>query len=116
MSMTAYLHPKCSTCTRAAQWLQAQDLRFQTIDIRQTPPSAAHIKALIAERGLRAAFNTSGKDYRELGLKDKLDTMSTAEAIELLQSNGMLVKRPFLITPKGILAGFKEDAWKAHFA
>ena len=86
------------------------------MDISQSPPSAAELKQMLAsyEGDRRKLFNTSGMQYRELQLKDKLPQMSDAEAIELLSANGMLIKRPFLLDGSGQgLVGFKEDLWEA---
>ncbi|NJM38375.1 MAG: Spx/MgsR family RNA polymerase-binding regulatory protein [Akkermansiaceae bacterium] len=108
-------YQKCSTCRNAIQWLQENDIAHQTKAIRETPPSIAELETALAAAGGRmtAIFNTSGNDYRELELKDKLPTMSHADAMKLLTGNGNLVKRPFLIGEGKVLVGFKQDAWKA---
>ena len=110
-----YAYQGCSTCRNAIKWLQAHDIPFEERAIRETPPTIKEFKAMLAARGgLRAIFNTSGLDYRALGLKDKLPTMSEADALKLLSSNGNLVKRPFAINEKAgvFLTGFKEPEWK----
>jgi arsenate reductase (glutaredoxin) len=110
-----YAYQGCSTCRDAMKWLKAHDIPFQEAAIRETPPSIAELKSMLAVRGeLRALFNTSGMDYRALGLNDKLPDMSTDQALNLLSENGNLVKRPFALDEKGgvHLVGFKEPEWK----
>ena len=114
-----YAYQGCSTCRNAIKWLRAHDVAFEELAIRETPPTVKELKAMLAARGdLRLLFNTSGTDYRALGLKDKLPTMSEAEALELLSTNGNLVKRPFAINEKAgvFLTGFKEPEWKQALA
>lgn len=112
--MKLYTYQACSTCRNAVKWLRARGISFEELPIRETPPSIAELRAMLAARGdLRLLFNTSGLDYRALGLKDKLPTMSKDEALKLLSETGNLVKRPFAIDAKrGVhLTGFKEDEW-----
>jgi len=108
-----YVYQNCSTCRDALKWLKANDIPHQTRPIRETPPTPAELStALRAHAGdLRKLFNTSGQDYRALGLKDRLPTLSEEAALELLASHGNLVKRPFLICGPTVLLGFKADAW-----
>lgn len=111
-----YAYSGCSTCKNALKWLKAHAIPFVEIAIRETPPLLAELKAMLdAHSGdLRRLFNVSGQDYRNLGLKDKLPTMSSDAALKLLVENGNLVKRPFAIDAKNKihLVGFKEDEWK----
>ncbi|MDF7808866.1 arsenate reductase family protein [Pontiellaceae bacterium B12219] len=111
--MKIYTYSKCSTCRKGTKWLKEQNIAFEEIPIRETPPSMDELRQMLGYIGdLKKLFNTSGQDYRALGMKDKLPTMSTDEALELLASNGNLIKRPFLIdTDKGT-TGFKEDVWE----
>jgi arsenate reductase (glutaredoxin) len=113
--MKLYTYQGCSTCKSAVKWLRAQNISFTEIPIRETPPSVAELTTMLKAQAneLRLLFNTSGQDYRALGMKDKLPTLGTAEALEMLSENGNLVKRPFAIDDKkGVhLVGFKEDAW-----
>lgn len=89
-------------------------MNFEEIPIRETPPTVAELRQMLNYVGdLKKLFNTSGQDYRGLGMKDKLPTMSTEEALELLASNGNLIKRPFLIDSNKGTTGFKEDVWEA---
>jgi arsenate reductase len=115
MPLKIYTYSHCSTCRAAVKWLRAHGTSFDELPIRETPPSAAELRAMLAARGgdRRKLFNTSGRDYRELGLGGKLDAMTEAEAFALLASNGNLVKRPFLIGPGVALTGFDEKAWAA---
>jgi len=111
--ITVYTLAQCSTCRDATRWLRAHRIQFVEKPIRETPPALAELRAMLAhQRGeLRRLFNSSGLEYRALGLKDKLPAMSEAGALALLAGNGSLVKRPFLIGPKIGLLGFDETAW-----
>lgn len=113
--MKLYTYQGCSTCKSAVKWLRAHGISFTEIPIRETPPSVTELTAMLKANAdqLRLLFNTSGMDYRALGLKDKLPSMSTADALKLLSENGNLVKRPFAIDAKKDLGlvGFKEEAW-----
>ena len=80
--------------------LEKQDASLKTIDLTLSVPNKAELRNAIDQYGLRKVFNTSGQRYRELGLKDKIDSMSRSEAIELLQSDGMLIRRPFVVDPE----------------
>ncbi len=113
--MKVYTYAKCSTCRKATKWLEEKGIEFKEIPIRETPPTKAELKKMLAayEGEIRRLFNTSGMDYRSLGLKDKLPQMADKEAIDLLNGNGNLVKRPFLLTGDSGLVGFKEEEWKA---
>lgn len=111
--ITVYTLAQCSTCRDATRWLRAHGIQFVEKPIRETPPTPAELRAMLAhQRGeLRRLFNSSGLEYRALGLKDKLPAMSEAEALALLAGNGSLVKRPFLLGPKTGLVGFDEARW-----
>ena len=113
--LKVYLYQGCSTCRNAVKWLKQHDIPFEERAIRETPPSLAELRSVLDARAgnLRAIFNTSGLDYRALGLSEKLPTMPIDDALKLLTSNGNLVKRPFVIdTTKAIhLVGFKEPEW-----
>jgi len=116
MIARVYGYEKCSTCRRALKFLDARKAPYRSISIVDQPPSAAELKAMLAFVGeLRRLFNTSGAVYRELGLGEKLKTMSEHEALTLLSKNGRLVKRPFVLLKDRGLLGFKEDEWKAAF-
>ena len=112
--LTVYCYQKCSTCRDALKWLDERGLAYQVKAIRETPPTPAELATALAGAGgeLRKLFNTSGMDYRALGLKDQLPAMDNAAAFELLGRNGNLVKRPFLIGDGKVLVGFKEPEWR----
>lgn len=111
--ITIYTLKNCDTCRRAVKWLTARGLVFEERPIRETPPTVAELKAMLSALGgeRRRLFNTSGVDYRELKLGEKLPAMSDAEALKLLAGNGSLVKRPFLLKAKTGLVGFDEKEW-----
>lgn len=104
----------CDSCRKATKWLTEHKLPFQEIPIRETPPSLADLKRALAnlDGDIRKLFNTSGQDYRALNLKEKLPTLSTDQALELLASNGNLIKRPFLISKSETLVGFQPETWR----
>ena len=109
-----YCYPKCSTCKKALKFLEAQMVEYTLIDIKEDNPDKKTIKkaAKISGLPLRKFFNTSGNLYKEMGLSAKLPSMSEDEILDLLSSDGMLVKRPLLISDNYVLVGFKEDQWK----
>ena len=115
--VVVYTYRNCDTCRKAVKWLGRHGIEFTERPIRETPPDVAELRTMLAalkgER--RRLFNTSGKDYRELKLGDKMPAMSDAEAFQLLSRNGNLVKRPFLLGPKIGLVGFDEKEWSAAF-
>ena len=115
--LKVYLYKNCSTCRDAKKWLQGKGIAFQEFAIRETPPSPPELKAMVAAHGgkLSAVFNTSSGDYRELGLKDRLPAMSADDAFALQQTNGNLVKRPFVIGEGIGLVGFKPTEWEKVF-
>ena len=108
-------YPKCSTCQKAKKWLEANHIEFEDRHIVEQNPTEEELRTWIKESGLplKRFFNTSGMLYRDLGLKDKLPGMSEEEQLALLSSDGMLVKRPLLITDKTALPGFREKEWEA---
>ena len=107
-------YPKCSTCQKAKKWLDAHGIAYTDRHRQEENPTAEELRAWQAKSGqpLKKFFNTSGMLYRELGLKDKLPAMSEEEQIELLASDGMLVKRPLVILEDGVLIGFREKEWE----
>lgn len=106
-------YPKCSTCQKAKKWLQERKVEFQDRHIVEERPTKEELKKWVAASGLplKRFFNTSGMKYKELGLKDRLPTMSEEEQYDLLASDGMLVKRPLLIGDGFVILGFKEKEW-----
>lgn len=108
-------YPKCSTCKKAEQYLKAKGLDFEVRDIKTDKPTADELREWYAASGLplKRFFNTSGNLYKQLGLKDKLPAMTEEEQLELLATDGMLVKRPLLIYDGGVLVGFKQAEYDA---
>ncbi|HTQ30485.1 MAG TPA: Spx/MgsR family RNA polymerase-binding regulatory protein [Opitutaceae bacterium] len=113
--IVVYTYAKCSTCRDAVKWLQRHGLVFEERPIRETPPAETELRKMLAAQGgqIRRLFNTSGLDYRAMGLAGRMDSISEADAFALLRGNGNLVKRPFLLGPRTALAGFDEKAWAA---
>jgi arsenate reductase len=116
MSMlTVYTYANCDTCRRAVKWLRAQGIAFTEKPIRETPPTLAELRTMLAARQgeLRRLFNTSGRDYREQQLGEKLPGLEAGATLALLAKNGNLVKRPFLLGAGVGLTGFDEKEWAA---
>ena len=107
-------YPPCSTCKKAKNWLLEHGIEFTARHIKENNPTAEEISLWREKSGLelKKFFNTSGMIYRDLGLKDKLPGMSREEQLALLASDGMLVKRPILVTEDTVLVGFKEKDWE----
>ena len=107
-------YPKCSTCKKAKKWLEENNIEYIDRNIVEETPTIEELTEWIkiSKQDIKKWFNTSGLKYKELNLKEKLLTISDKEKIELLASDGMLIKRPLLISDKGIFIGFKEENWK----
>ncbi|OUL04559.1 arsenate reductase family protein [Bacillus spizizenii] len=118
MSLTFYWYPKCGTCRKAKKWLEEHGKEINEIHIAEEPPSKEELKALYEKSGLdlKKFFNTSGMKYRELNLKEKLYHMSEDEQLELLASDGMLIKRPLTTDGEKVTVGFKEDQFEENWA
>jgi len=118
MSLTFYGYPKCSTCRNAQKWLTGHNIPHEAIDLVQNPPNAEVLRKLVETSGLdiQKFFNTSGEVYRELQLKDKLPAMSYEEKLQLLSSNGKLIKRPVVTSGEQVTVGFKEDEFERVWA
>ena len=114
MSKVFINYPKCSTCKKAEKFLKENNIEFINRNIVEKNPSAEELALWMEKSGLepRKFFNTSGVLYREMNLKDKIKTMSKEEMIEILSTNGMLVKRPLLVMDDKVLVGFKEENYK----
>ncbi|MFQ5597006.1 MAG: arsenate reductase family protein [Nitrospiria bacterium] len=112
-----YQYERCSTCRKALKYLDLKGVAYQSVPIVERAPTKAELKIALKAFGgdLRRLFNTSGQVYREMQLSQKIKTMHVKEAIDLLNSNGKLVKRPFVLTDKGVLVGFKEAEWDRVF-
>lgn len=107
-------YPKCSTCQKAKKWLDQQGVDYVARNIVEDNPTAEELQAWQKLSGLpvRRFFNTSGMKYRELNVKSQLDTgMTDEEAFALLATDGMLVKRPILVTANTAIPGFREETW-----
>jgi len=115
VSLKIYTLANCDTCRRAVKWLRANGVAFEERAIRETPPTLAELRAMLAAHSgaVRKLFNTAGRDYREQKLGEKLPALTEAAALRLLAANGNLVKRPFAIGVGVALAGFDEAAWSA---
>ena len=107
-------YPSCTTCKKAKAWLQSKGLEFTARHIKEENPTAEELSGWQEKSGLelKKFFNTSGLVYKDLGLKDKLPGLSREEQLDLLASNGMLVKRPIVVTEDAVLVGFKEKDWE----
>lgn len=107
-------YPKCSTCKNALKWLEENQITFEDRHIVEENPTKEELKEWLQKSGLplKRFFNTSGMKYRELELKDKLPTMSEEDQLELLGTDGMLVKRPLVVGEDFVLTGFKQAEWE----
>lgn len=107
-------YPKCTTCKKAKKWLEEEGFQYEDRNIKEQNPSEKELKEWIQKSNLdvKRFFNTSGILYREMQLKDKLKSMSDEEKIQLLATDGMLVKRPIVVTDEVVLVGFKETQWE----
>lgn len=112
--MKVYCYSKCTTCKKALKWLDEQGIEYDLIDIKVNNPSREDLAAWYGMSGLplKKFFNTSGMIYREMELSKKLPAMSDDEQLDLLASDGMLVKRPLVIGTDYVLTGFKEAEWE----
>ncbi len=107
-------YPRCTTCKKAKKWLDEHNIEYEDRDIIKNNPQAEELKIWYekSDLPLKRFFNTSGKLYREMKLKDKLNDMTQEEQIEILSSDGMLVKRPLIVSDSFVLTGFKEKEWE----
>ena len=107
-------YPKCSTCQKAKKWLDEKGVEYESRDIKEENPSAEELKEWHKKSGLplKRFFNTSGMLYKEMKLKDRLPDMSEEEQFALLATDGMLVKRPILVTEEKAFPGFREKEWE----
>lgn len=111
--MLVLVYRKCSTCIKALKWLEANDIVFEERPIVEQNPTYEELKEWYQMSGLplKKFFNTSGMLYKEMKLKDKLAQMTEEEQLQLLATNGMLVKRPLVVGEDFVLTGFKESEW-----
>lgn len=113
----AYLLPNCGTCRSAKKWLEQNNISFQEIHIKEQPPSKEELHSLLHKSGLpiKKFFNTSGNKYKELQLKDRLPQLSEDEQLELLASDGMLIKRPLLTDGEKVTLGYDPDVYQVEW-
>ena len=106
-------YPKCTTCQKAKKWLDENGFEYTDRHIKEQNPTYDELKSWYAQSGLplKKFFNTSGLLYKSMGLKDKLPAMSEEEQLKLLATDGMLVKRPIVVTDTVVLPGFREKEW-----
>ena len=111
--MLVLCYPKCSTCQKAVKWLEEQGIPHTYRDIKTENPTYEELKAWYSRSGLplKRFFNTSGLQYKALGLKEKLPAMDEEAQLRLLATDGMLVKRPLLVDDRGVIPGFKAETW-----
>ncbi len=108
-----YQYPACSSCKKALAFLRDNGIPFEEIDISLSPPSEEELVQMIERQGgIKPLFSSSGKRYREGGYSERIPTMSREDAVRELARDGMLVKRPFVLTPTHALLGFKPEQWK----
>ena len=107
-------YPKCTTCKKAQKWLDDNNISYEIRDIKENNPTFDELSEWHRKSGLplKRFFNTSGLLYKSMGLKDKLLSMSEKEQLELLSTDGMLVKRPIVVTDDTVIVGFKESEWE----
>lgn len=111
--MKVFTYEKCDTCRKALKFLDSKKAAYENVPIREKPPTVAELRKMLGYVGdLKRLFNTSGRDYKELNMKERLPKLSEAEALALLAANGNLVKRPFLLTVKGGTTGFQQAEWE----
>lgn len=113
MSLLFVEYPKCTTCKRAKKFLVENNIEFEDRHIVEENPTKEELKIWLEKSGLpiNKFFNTSGVLYREMQLKDKVKTLSEDELLDILSTNGMLVKRPIIVKDDVVLVGFKEEEW-----
>ncbi|MBA4494821.1 arsenate reductase family protein [Paenactinomyces guangxiensis] len=113
MALVMYLYPKCGTCRKAKKYLEEHGVSFTEKNIVEESPSREQLAEMVAKSGLpvQKFFNTSGMKYRELGLSKKLKGMSDDEKLDLLASDGMLIKRPITTDGEKVTVGFREETF-----
>ena len=114
MIVRVFAYANCDTCRKALKFLAERKIAHEVVPIREQPPTVGELRAMLGHVGgdLRRLFNTSGRDYKELNMKERLPKLSTEEALALLAGNGNLVKRPFALTASAGVVGFKPEEWK----
>ena len=117
MKPIAICYPKCGTCQKAEKWLKSNGIEYSYRPIKEENPSIDELRLWIGKSGLPISkfFNTSGLLYKEQNMKDKMKVLSEDELLDILASNGMMVKRPILLANDNVLVGFKEEEWEKVF-
>lgn len=117
MALKIYSYEKCGTCRKALRFLDDHNVAYQVLPVRDTPPTKAELRDMLDYVGgdVRKLFNTAGRDYRALNLKDKLPTLSQEEALDLLASNGNLVKRPFILDNAAGTVGYSNKLFEERY-
>ncbi|MFD2617879.1 arsenate reductase family protein [Terrilactibacillus laevilacticus] len=115
--ITFYGYPKCGTSRKAKKWLDDREVEYRNVHIVDSPPSKEELKVYVERSGLpiKKFFNTSGKKYRGLGLKDKINEATQDELLSILASDGMLIKRPLVADENHVTVGFKEETFKHNW-
>lgn len=113
MKPTILCYPKCGTCQKAEKWMKLNGIEYTYRPIKEENPSREELQQWLQQSGLPIAkfFNTSGLLYKEMSMKDKVKVLSVDELLDILASNGLMVKRPVLVTGQKVLVGFKEEEW-----
>ncbi|MFS8652270.1 MAG: arsenate reductase family protein [Caldibacillus sp.] len=114
MALKFYWYPQCGTCRKAKKWLDEKGIDYEAVHIVENPPSREELEDLYEKSGLelKKFFNTSGRKYRELGLKDKVKTAPEEELLAILASDGMLLKRPIITDGEKVTVGFNEELFE----
>ena len=117
MKPVAICYPKCGTCQKAEKWMKSNGIEYTYRPIKQENPTKEELKVWINKSGLPISkfFNTSGLLYKEPNMKEKVKVLAEDELLNILASNGMMVKRPILLTGNTVLIGFKEEEWVSEF-
>jgi arsenate reductase (glutaredoxin) len=117
MRPIAICYPKCGTCQKAEKWMKSNEIEYSYRPIKEENPSKDELKLWLEKSGLPISkfFNTSGLLYKEHNMKDKVKVLSENELLDILASNGMMVKRPILLANDKVLVGFKEEEWEKLF-
>jgi arsenate reductase (glutaredoxin) len=113
LALTFYWYPKCGTCRKAKKWLDDHEISYREIHIVEQPPTRSELEEMYKNSGLelKKFFNTSGQRYRDLGMKDKMKETSEDELLDLLASDGMLIKRPLVTDGNKVTVGFNEESF-----
>lgn len=113
--ITLYEYPQCTSCRKGKKYLSGSGINFTAHDMVKNPPGADTLKGIVeqSDYSVDDFFNKRGKKFKDLGLKETLDDMTLDEKLELLSSDGMLIKRPLLVTDDTVVLGFKEEAYKS---